>query len=135
MKVVLFCLVLMLAANSAFSQPTTTAAKPLTKADYLKKSKNQKLAAFLFLAGGGTLIVLGSRDGADDLGNSEDTRSTAAVVAGIASLGVSTTLFIASARNKKKSDMMAIKMEKAPMIQQGSMVYSNYPALALRIKL
>lgn len=136
MKSIIICLLLAIVANSAYSQQTTPA-KTLTKQDYLKKSKNQKLAAWLFLAGGGTAIALGARDVDPVLSNAEETRSTALIVTGIATLSISTTLFIASARNKKKAEGMTFnfKMEKAPVIQQGGFAYSSYPAVSLRLKL
>lgn len=134
MKSIIICLLLAIVANSAYSQQTTPA-KPLTKQDYLKKSKNQKTAAWLFLVGGGTAIALGARDVDPVLSNAEETRSTALVVTGIAALGVSTTLFIISANNKRKAQMMSFKMEKAPVIQQGGFAYRSYPAVSLRLKL
>ncbi len=135
MKIFFICLLFLAVTNSAYSQPANTT-PVLTKQGYLKKSKSQKTAAFLFLAGGIGLIAIGADDVDDKAGYSDGTRSAAAVVAGIGALGVSTTLFIASARNKKKGDAMAfdLKMERAPFIQQGSLVHSSYPALALRIK-
>ena|SRR5688572_18320688 len=135
MKVLFIFLAFLVTASSAYSQTTTTPV--LTKQDYLKKSKNQKTAAWLLLAGGGALIVLGAQDVDNELGNSEETRSTAVVVAGIAALSASTVLFIASARNKRKGQAMAFdfKMENAPVVQQGSFVYNSYPALSLRIRL
>jgi len=134
MKSIIVCLLLAIAANSAYSQQTTPAKAP-TKQDYLKKSKNQKLAAWLFLVGGGTAIALGARDVDPVLSNAEETRSTALVVTGIAALSVSTTLFIASARNKRKSESLSFKMERAPVIQQGGFAYRSYPAISLRLKL
>jgi hypothetical protein len=135
MKILIACLALLIMANSVQSQTTNTT--PTTKQDYLKRSKSQKTAAWLFLAGGGTLIVLGSKDVDNKLGNSEGTRSTAAIVAGIGCVSVSTVLFIASARNKKKGESMALdfKMEKAPVLQQRGLAYTSYPALTLRLKL
>lgn len=136
MKIFFVCLLFFAVANSAQSQQTTTS-KPMSKQDYLKRSKSQKVGAWLTLAAGGTLIAIGAEDVDNKIGNSDETRSTACVVAGIVSLGVSTTLFIASARNKKKADAMAFdfKMERAPVIQQGTLVQSSYPAISLRIKL
>ena len=133
MKILIACLAMLIMASSVQSQTTSTT--PTTKQDFLKRSKNQKTAAWLFLAGGGTLIFLGSKDVDNKLGNSEETRSTAAVVAGIACVSVSTVLFIASSRNKKKAESMAFKMEKAPVLQQGSFAYSSYPAVSFRIRL
>jgi len=137
MKVLSILLVLLVTASSAYSQYDSTRSPVMTKQDYLKKSKNQKTAAWLFLAGGGALVVLGAQEVDNELGNSEETRSTGLVVAGIAALSTSTVLFIASARNKKKGEAMAFdfKMERAPVVQQGSLVNHSFPALAVRIKL
>ena len=137
MKVLFICLVLLVTTSSAYSQYDSTRTPVMTKQDYLKKSKNQKTAAWLLLAGGGTLIALGAKDVDDELGGSDRSRSNALVITGLAVTSVSVTLFIASARNKKKGEAMAFnfKMEEAPVVQQGSLVYNSYPALALRIKL
>ena len=134
MKSIIICLLLAIAANSVYSQQTAPAKTP-TKQDYLKKSKNQKTAAWLFLVGGGTAIALGARDVDPVLSNAEETRSTALVVTGIAAIGVSTTLFIISSNNKRKAQMMSFKMEKAPVIQQGGFAYHSYPAISFRLKL
>ncbi|NOT52016.1 MAG: hypothetical protein HOP10_12150 [Chitinophagaceae bacterium] len=136
MKIFLICFLFLAVTTSAYSQQTTPS-PVLTKKDYLKKSKNQKTAAWLFLAGGGALIAIGAQDVDDKAGYSDGTRSAAAVVAGIGALGVSTTLFIASARNKRKGEAMAFdfKMEKAPVLQQNGLAYNSYPAISLRIKL
>ena len=137
MKVLFIFLVLLVTASSAYSQNDSTRTPVMTKQDYLKKSKNQKTAAWLLLAGGGTLIALGAKDVDDELGGSDRTRSNALVITGLAVTSVSVTLFIASARNKKKGEAMAFnfKIEDAPVVQQGSFVYHSYPALSLRIKL
>lgn len=134
MKSIIICLLLAIVTNSAYSQQTTPA-KPLTKQDYLKKSKNQKVAAFLFLAGGGTAIALGARDTDPVLSNSEKTRSAGLIVLGIASVGVSTTLFIISGNNKRKAESMSFKMETMPVIQQTGFANRSFPALSFRLKL
>ena len=133
MKICIICLMLVLAAGTVQSQPATTTPTP-TKQDYLKKSKNQKTAAWLFMVGGGTMIVLGAMD-SENTGYSDNTRSAALVVTGIAAVGVSTTLFIASTRNKKKAESMSFKMERAPVLQQNGLAYSSFPVLSFKIKL
>jgi len=136
MKVLFICLVLLVTASSAYSQPATTTA-PMGKQDLLKRSKSQKVGAWLFLAGGGTMFVLGAKDKDETLGNSEDTRSTALIVGGLVCVSVSTVLFIASARNKRKAQAMAFdfKMESAPVLQQNGFANQSYPALSFRLKL
>lgn len=134
MKKIVFCLLLVIAANNIYSQQTNPA-PALSKKDYLKRSNHQKLAAWLFLAGGGTSIALGAKDVDRELGNSEEARSATLIVVGIAALSVSTTLFIASARNKRKADALSFKMERAPVIQQGSLAYKSFPAVSLRLRL
>lgn len=134
MKCIVVILLLVFAVSNIYSQQTNPS-PVLNKKDYLKKSKNQKLAAWLFLTGGGTAIALGAKDVDPQLGNSDKSRSATLIVVGIAALSVSTTLFIASARNKHKSEALSFKMERAPIIQQGSFAYKSFPAVSLRLRL
>ena len=134
MKSFIIFFALLIATNSCYSQQMNPS-PALTKQDYLKKSKNQKTSAWVFLAGGGGLIIIGAHNTDNGDGNSDQTLRTVAIVTGIAALGISTTLFIKATENKKKGELMSFKMEKAPVMQQGGLVYSSFPALSFRIRL
>ncbi|HEY6062929.1 MAG TPA: hypothetical protein VIV35_04940 [Chitinophagaceae bacterium] len=134
MKKIIACMALLILVNSIHSQQSKPSI-PLTKQDYLQKSKNQKTAAWLFLGGGMVITGLGIKDADPNAGKSEDSRKTVAIVTGLAAISVSITLFILSSENKKKAGALSFKMEKSPLIQQRNFVYHSYPALSLSIAL
>ena len=57
-KIFILCLLLSI-AGKIFSQADTTAPIPSVNTDYLKKSKNQKTAAWVLLATGTVMMVTG----------------------------------------------------------------------------
>jgi len=118
------------------------------KTEYLRKSKNQKTAAWVLLGGGIALTVTGmiiysnaytSAVENDPWYFGSDANPTGAVIAtvGLLSAAGSIPLFIASGKNKKRA--MAIstsfKMEKASIAKGTMMVRRSYPALSIRIGL
>ena len=151
-KIILYTLLLVIPA-ATFCQATPNDL-PTIKTDYLKKSKNQKTAAWVLLGGGFALtttsVLLATPKAAEDFGNTFATIFTAEpvpendytvenilLITGTASMLASIPFFIASKKNKRKAiDMSAnIKMENARMIQSRSFVQTSYPAIALKIKL
>ncbi len=134
MKKIITCFALLILANSVYSQQTNPTA-PLTKKDYLQKSKNQKTAAWLFMGGGLGLTFIGLNADNDNSGTQESTGKIVPLVTGIAAISIGTTFFINSAKNKKRAESLSFKMEKTSQIQQGSLVYRSIPALSFRINL
>lgn len=134
MKKIITCIALLLVANLSYSQPGNPSA-PLTKQDYLQKSKNQKTAAWIFMGGGIGLTILGTTDGNADDGKSDASGRAVLIVTGLAAIGVGTTLFILATNNKNKAAALSFRMEKTPQIQQGNLVYRSYPALSFRLNL
>ena len=134
MKKIIFCLALLIITNSVYSQQSNPS-PTLTKKDYLQKSKNQKTAAWLFMGGGIGLSILGFQAESRIAGNKENSGRTVAIITGLAAVSVGTTLFILATENKKRAESLSFKMEKAPQIQQGSLVNRFYPALSFRIHL
>lgn len=135
-KIIIFTMLLVLSATS-FSQQTNPS-QPLTRADYLHKSKSQKTTAWILLGGGSALAITGILIGAKKETSFNDA-STGAIVGGVGALSMigSIPLFIASGRNKRKA-MAAnafFKMETAPVFKGNSMVHTSYPALSVKIKL
>ena len=120
MKKIIFCTVLLAIAATSFSQ------------DYLKKSKNQKTAAWILLGGGSALVVTGillaNNAALDNLG----TGAGVAIAGGVAVLG-SIPLFLASGRNKRKGMRLSFKNETAPQFLKGSFVYRPVPSVSLKI--
>ncbi len=151
-KIILYTLLLVIPA-ATFCQSTPND-MPVVKTDYLKKSKNQKTAAWLLLGGGFALTVTSTLMAApkvtEDVGNifvgvfsgepapeNNYTAENILLITGTASMLASIPFFIASKKNKRKAiDMTAnIKMENVRMFQYQSFVQTSYPAIALKIKL
>jgi uncharacterized membrane protein YebE (DUF533 family) len=92
---------------------------PLSAAQYLKKSKSQKTAAFILLGAGAVAFIVVSP------GNlSFEASGNLIVAGGLAALG-SIPLFIASGKNKRKSrnaTVFLFKIESAPVLVQRSFI-------------
>lgn len=136
-----------------FAQSTQNTLPPV-QTDYLKKSKNQKTAAWILLGGGTALMTTGVllavpkateelSYGLNQLFSGEPapevdyTVENILVITGVAAMLGSIPLFIASGKNKKKSMNLStkIKMENATIFQKQSFVQSSYPALTFKINL
>ena len=143
-KITIYILLLAIPAVS-FSQSTPGNA-PTIKTDYLKKSHSQKTAAWILLGGGFALSTAGIAVGVNEVSNElynifdptpEKTSNVGGVLffTGCASMLGSIPFFISSGKNKRKavSASARLKMEKAPMIQQKSLVQNSYPAISLKI--
>lgn len=115
-------------AQTAFSQES--APNPvLTKSDYIHKSKSQKIAGFVLLGVGvGAIAAVSS-------GNASLNTTEVAVIAAGACVATSIVLFIASGRNKRKANAMALNFQwdSFPKLQTQS--YGYVPGLSLRIRL
>lgn len=123
---------MLIAADSAFSQQTNPS-PALTKQDYLKKSKNQKIVAFS-LAGGGIVVWLAGVSKYMDQDDNVDGGGEAAMVIGGVSPLASIPFFIASSKNKKKAMRISFKIQTVPHFQNSSFVYRRIPSLALKIE-
>ncbi|MES1214638.1 MAG: hypothetical protein ABUT20_03895 [Bacteroidota bacterium] len=130
MKKVIFCATLCTIAISTFSQQATPS-QALTKQDYLQKSKHQKTAAWILLGGG---ILIGSIRVEP---NPDVVNSTNAVLltTGLAAIGSSIILFVASSKNKKKAMSLSFKNQTAPFLQNKNFVYHSIPSLSLKFHL
>ena len=119
--------------TTGYGQQTTETIQEITKADYLKKSKNQKTAAWI-LAGVGTLsVILGTIEVNPDYG--ENNNSSFFLVGGLVAIGASVPLFIASARNKKKGMSLSFKNNTVPRLRNNNLNYSSIPSIGLKIGL
>jgi uncharacterized membrane protein len=135
MKIITMLAMLLIIGAATFCQQTNPS-PALTKQDYLKKSKNQKTAAWILLGGGSALVVTGillsNNASFDNLG----TTAGVAIVGGLSMLG-SIPLFLASGRNKRKAMTAStfFKIETVPVIQHASFARKSYPALSVKINL
>jgi hypothetical protein len=135
-KILLFITVLALSVRS-FAQQTDPPQLSV-KETYLKKSKNQKTAAWVLLGGGVALIGAGFLIG-DGKESSFDDAATGVIMGGIGTLSMigSIPLFLASSKNKRRAmkATTSIKMERAFYAQGHTFMTTNYPALQIKISL
>lgn len=142
MNKILVSFLLLALSISAFSQQTTTPQK-ISTADYLKKRKNQKTAAWVCLGGGNVLfptgyailpknynLILGDPEKDDQafLGG-------ALLLIGSSAMLTSIPLSLASNRNKKKGMGLSFKNKSIPKLHQGSFISQAVPSLTLKINL
>ena len=141
MKQIILSAMLLILANSAFSQQNNPS-PVLTKQDLLKKSKHQKTTAFIFLGAGTGLITTAviiepfynfKKVGSTLMMPPPDyTYKTIFFLTGLASMVASIPFVINSSKNKKKAAGVSFRMEKVPVVQQQSLVYHSYPAFSLK---
>jgi hypothetical protein len=131
----------------SFSQVSDEPVKPMLKADYLQKSKNQKTAAFVLLGVGAALDIGGIIATASNANKEVDyifSTQTSSVnhgaeyalyIAGTACLIGSLTLFIVSKSNKQKGMALGIDTQQFRKLNKSNLYTLNYPALTMKIKL
>ncbi len=143
-KIITFFLLLSLVITS-FSQQTKSS-PTLTKQDYLQKSKKQKTAGVILLAGGAGLIITSFiipkgalvYDGicigqyCDDKYKNDGIKSAFFIAGGISALS-SIPLFIVSGKNRKKAGSVSFKNEHSAQLYNQSLVYASFPAVRLKI--
>ena len=126
-------LVLLILFVTASGQQTNITIPEINKPEYLKKSKNQKTAAWI-LAGVGTLsVILGTIEVNPNSG--ENNNSSLFLVGGLIAIGASVPLFIASAKNKKKGMSLSFKNNRVPRLHNNNLKYSSIPSISLKIGL
>jgi hypothetical protein len=130
MKKVAICTLLLILSFTSFCQDTQPST-PLTREDYLKKSKTQKVLGFVFL-GAGAITLISVSGGNTDLG----TAGVLIVAGGLATL-TSIPLFIASGKNKRKAKdaSLSFKFEKIQTIQPAGISFHASPVISLKINL
>ena len=137
MKKIIICVLLVILSVASFSQQTTAVSPILTKTDYLKKSKNQKTAAWILLGGGITTSIIGLTQinlaGSDE--NINNGLGTALFITGSAAAISSIFFFSASKKNKRKAMSLSFKLQQMPQLQQTSIGYYPIPSLKLKISL
>lgn len=128
-KAILFTALLII-STSSFSQQTEST-QPLTKEDYLKKSKSQKTAGFVLLGIGVACIAIAAP------GDVSFGVLPVLVIGGAGAAVGSILLFSAASRNKRKAMKMtaSIDAKKIPNVSSSGILYNSYPAISFKIKL
>ena len=156
MKKIIICSLLLVLTTATFCQQNNPS-PTLTKQDYIKKSKNQKTAAWVLLGGGFTLSTIGALTilpkAGKDIGyaillipnaitgtlqpepQNNYTAQTILLIGGLMAMLSSIPLFIASGKNKTKAMSLSFKNETSLQIQKSSFVYWSIPSINLKLQL
>jgi hypothetical protein len=130
-KIFLFSILLICVETFSFGQGTELAKHPMTRNDYIVKSKNQKLAGFIMLGAGLASFIIVAP------GNASFSKTgTFVVIGGLAVIG-SIPLFIASGRNKRKAKSATVFM-KAERVLSNTYTYHKpamVPVLSVKFNL
>ena len=100
-KIIIYAMLLFVTANALGQQINPN--QPLTRQDYLKKSKTQKKTAWILLGGGAAVAIGASILAVSSDWSKSETPYLVALSIGCASMLGSIPLFIASKRNKRKA--------------------------------
>lgn len=117
-----------------FNQVTDPPVKPLTKMDYLRKSKNQRTVALVLLGSGLTLDIIGIITAYADKTKALDNIATF-VLPGTVSMIISIPFFVAAHRNKNRAVNISINTEQFQLLKKNKFYSVNYPALNLKLSL
>jgi len=128
MKKILFIALLISISAATFGQQNEPSA-PLTKQDYLQKSKSQRTSAFILLGSGITALAIAA-PGKISLG----VAPTLIIGGGIAIVG-SIPLFIAAGKNKRRAMSMSFKNETVPLPQPGGFASKPVPSFSIKFNL
>lgn len=138
-----FFVAFLLALSSAFSQKPVNPA--LSKADYLKRSKQQKTAGYILLGGGAGLVLAAvatiKSDGyfgglfEENPQTYDNTGSTILGTAGLAAMAGSVICFASAKRNAKKGAAITFGNQRIFLPQYRSLITKMQPALFLKITL
>jgi hypothetical protein len=133
MRKFLISLAFLLVAPSVYSQDTARS-HPLTKQDYMQKSKNQKTGAFVLLIGGIALGVGGAISAASNL---QSNSPYAFLVIGGACIIGSIPLFIAAGRNKRRALAMTahFNIQQTPVTNYAGLSKRLFPGISVMLNL
>lgn len=141
MKKMLLLLVLTALTVCSFSQVIDNPAKPMLKADYLKKSKSQKTTAWVLLGTGAALDIIALAtfpkyyDAFFPTDAEKKKANTSYWLLGIgsATMLASIPFTVSGHANKKKAASMSIDNRQLPLLKGGGFQTANYPALTMKI--
>ena len=145
MKKGILLLACFLFMRQAFSQDTTQPV--LTKADYLRKSRASKTAAWILLGGGIGMFVAGAATyqveidlaplfgGAPSSSHVDNTGSTLLVLGGLGAIVGSIVSFSVAKHNKKQAAAFSFSNQHILLPQQRGLSLTAQPTLRLTIPL
>ena len=119
--------------TATHGQDTTVTIPEVTKTNYLKKSKNQKTAAWILAGVGSLSLLLGAIEVNPEHGGNNNRAFF--IAGGLVAIGASVPLFIASARNKKKGTSVSFKNNVVPQLRNNNFSYSSVPSISLKFRL
>ena len=146
MKQILLSFLLLSLAATCFAQYADTTKQSIAT-NYLKKSKNQKTAAWLLVGGGAVVTTVGMVVGFGEVtdaiitsfsGEEQSSFSAGALLTltGLTAMVGSIPLFIAAGKNRRKAAAsVSFKVENATNIYQLAVTNTRYPAVAIHIRL
>jgi len=127
----------------SFSQVIDEPVQPLTKMDYLKKSKNQRITGFVLLGSGAALDIIGLATIPKNVNlfnpdPSVEQKANSAgwlLIAGTATMLASVPFFVSAQVNKKKAVSITIHTQQIQQLNKSSLHSIDYPALTMSIRL
>ena len=145
-KQTIILLLLVISINALSQQPDSL--KTFTGSDYLKKSKNQKKAAWIFLGSGFAVsaagLIVSTIGVAEEFtgvftGQESKKFETGAAIfyIGVAAMLTSIPFFVIASKDKKRAAGISasFKFDNRLLVTQAVMMKSTYPAIALKIPL
>jgi uncharacterized membrane protein YiaA len=113
----------------SFSQVTDEPVKPMLKSDYLKKSRNQKITAWVLFGTGAIINIVGISK------VDEPDSPLGYFIAGSAIMLASIPFTIIAQKNKKKAMSLGIDTQQFRKLNNSNLHAFNYPVLTLKIGL
>ncbi len=108
----------------------------VTAENYVLKSKHQKTAAWVLLAGGtvmaGTALIVATSHVFEDIASGRNARGEVWFYTGLGMMGASVPFFILSGKNARKATL-AFSNEYVPKMSEENMVFHKIPSLKLTI--
>lgn len=134
MKKIAFALALLLFFVESFGQAPARPA--FSKGYYLEKSKNQKTAAWILLAGGTAMAAAGAlafNQNYDSGSNSATDISGVLLLSGIVADIVSIPFFISSSKNKRKAASITMGNQNIFLPRQSTFALKMQPSITIKI--
>jgi len=137
MRKIIVCTMLLFFVVTSFCQQENSS-QSLSRQDYLKKSRHQQTAAIVLLSAGLLSTALGSvQINPNSFEGGGNSQSPVFLIAGLAAIGASIPLFVASIKNKRKATNVStyLRFERVPLLKETGLTLHPYACLALKLNL